>query len=1249
MARARHRQRRELRERLLACVDSTPDALLPPPLKAHVRALAARPISVNALEQALARCLAARDRGRRFSNVADFRSASPVEEEPKRVRYTLVRVLKEGVFQADPVRFSVSRAWREALKRKPFIVLEANAVIAAYTPSSDDGPGMGALKARIKQQEEELGRVRMMARVHENAGVFARLKDALSRDDTNAHDVLEHTASQIGVLVVEDASVSSAEEEDIGQREVRSPLTVHMPAGGRVRYLLRGGARSLADLVVPPLGGAPGPRAGCMVKAILAVYGPALREFAWRHPRLAKRTGLPTELTAAFILGRPETDDEPMTPTQAAGFLGQRLGVGLRLRNVAGQVVFERAPSEPSKHIRPATLDLVYHGRHVEVADPAAAAGAKTAADQTVVAGNVKQLLEAVTDAVRAGVRALHVVYNGGLEVLLREMLVVGVVPEVTTARGFCVKGLTLSAANLRLTVGTPCPTVGDMSTRVRDMEEHNLMMRHARTLEALLMDPIRCASHPGPVAAWVLGRFGCTILTGLAPGGATVAREERVCMLDWRKFYTSCLRDLPFLPVLTPFADMEAVDVPDDPPRADRLYLVRVGRPRHSFNRKVTLVFGSELLRLAHRGLGCEQLARVDLVCVPAGHVHAAVDALFASPLAEGLKKAVANHAIGKLARRAKEDRRVVLFNDTADANLYDRMNPGGQLFSRADGSVMHCHVDTHKVDDNRCGHFVLIREMVLQVARRRMLELCDDLDRAGLPATAYKTDAVFFRCDGPPAERLPPNVLALLAAPGPLGGLKLEEGVMMPVACGRAKRGAVPKRAHKEKEETSVIIPQPPPQQQSVRRTMFTGLAGRGKTSAALCGRSLDRVLLVAPWNAQAERAGEERGVCGITLHRLLGLGADGRRTKPPFDVSGFDCIVFDEAMLHPLWALVRLWRFVEEHPSITFLATGDGEQLEAIGDVIDNRQRFRILTGPLMFPDVVHLTENRRVRADQREWMGALERDLLGPGGAALEGVLRRHFPASAFLASVDEAVGGRGIRRALTFLNSSASTLNRAIQDATTQGSSPIVELEGGAALREGDAVVCRARTPGAVVNRVYSLHAGPRPGAFVLRRREERLTVSGAELLRCFTLAHCATVHSLQGGSLDEPYVVADLRYATRRWLYTAVSRARDLRHVHFLVQDLAALNKMSVARDMVAGYRMQDLVRPEYDPTDYVTPEWILEAYEACGGTCRGCGAFMTFEKSCPTKVTVNRLNNAAAHVRSNSELLCLRCNCVAH
>ena len=1247
MARARQRRRRELREQLRACVDATPDTHLPPPLKHHLRALAdRRRPSVHALERALARCQAAQAGERRFANVADFRSVSAAprgEEEPVRVRYTIVRVLQDGKFLADSPRHSKSAAWRDAL-RHTFLLLSERAVTGAHMPLQNESPAMLALKARIRQQDEEVGRERMAQRVVTCAKVFGKLMDdeALVRDDDVAYNTLKLGASQIGVLLVEDATVPPAaeQEEDIGEREVRSPLTVHMPAGGRVRYLLRGDAPTLADLVVSPLGGAPGPRAGCMVKAILAVYGPALRDFAWHHPRLAKRSGLPAELTAAFILGRPETDDEPMTPAQAAGFLG-RLGVGIRLRNVAGQVIFAREPAEPSKHIRPATLDLVYHDRHVEVADtggPAAAAAKPT----TEVVGNVKELLEAVTRAVWAGVRALHVVYNGAIDALLGDMLSAGVTPEVTTARGFCVTGLTLPAANLRLTVGTPCPAVGDMASCVRDVDEYDLMMRHARTLEALLMDRM-CASHPAPVAAWALERFGCTILHGLAPGcGADVARE-RMCMLDWRKFYTSCLRDLPFLPVLTPFADMEP-GCPDDPPRADRLYLVRVARPRHSFNRGVTLVFGSELLRLARADLGCEQLARVDLVRAPSGPVHAAIDALFASPLPDGFKKAVTNRAIGKLARRAQEDRRALLFNDTADAHLYDRMNPGGELFARADGSFMHC-VATRDGDasggGSQRGTFALLREMVLQVARRRMLELCDDLERAGLPPVAYKTDAVFFRCGDPAAERLPPSIHALLAAPGPLGGLRLEEGVMPACACDAGPR---------TEGAAVVILPQAPAVVAGLKRTMFTGLAGRGKTSAALKGRAPDRVLLVAPWNAQAERAEQELGVRGVTLHRLLGLGADGRRTKPPLDVSDVDCIVFDEAMLHPLWALVRLHMFMEEHPGITFLATGDVEQLEAIGDVIDNCQRFRILTSPRMFPEVVHLTENLRVRADQRAWMGALERDLLS--GGALEKVLRLHFPASAFLASVDEAVGGRGVRRALTFLNSSASTLNRAIQaTGGGAGTPPLVHLEGGDAMREGDAVVCRVRTRGAVVNRVYSLHAGPaRSGAFLLRRLRgtEQLTVSGAELLRCFTLAHCATVHSLQGGSIDEPFLIADLRYATRRWLYTAVSRARDLRHVHFLTQDLGALNKMSVARDMVAGYRMQDLVRPSYDNSDYVTPEWILEAYEACGGACRGCGAFMTFEKSCPTKVTVNRLNNAAAHVRSNSELLCLLCNCAA-
>ena len=55
----------------------------------------------------------------------------------------------------------------------------------------------------------------------------------------------------------------------------------------------------------------------------------------------------------------------------------------------------------------------------------------------------------------------------------------------------------------------------------------------------------------------------------------------------------------------------------------------------------------------------------------------------------------------------------------------------------------------------------------------------------------------------------------------------------------------------------------------------------------------------------------------------------------------------------------------------------------------------------------------------------------------------------------------------------------------------------------------------------------------------------------------FVHNYCRTCHSFQGSSIDEAITVFDhkLTYVTRRWLYTAVTRATHLKQVYFYDYD----------------------------------------------------------------------------------------------
>jgi hypothetical protein len=68
--------------------------------------------------------------------------------------------------------------------------------------------------------------------------------------------------------------------------------------------------------------------------------------------------------------------------------------------------------------------------------------------------------------------------------------------------------------------------------------------------------------------------------------------------------------------------------------------------------------------------------------------------------------------------------------------------------------------------------------------------------------------------------------------------------------------------------------------------------------------------------------------------------------------------------------------------------------------------------------------------------------------------------------------------------------------------------------------------------------------------------------NGAELpeslvKKNFIHNYCRTCHSFQGSSIDNPITVFDWRFVhvSRKWLYTAITRATDLKQVQFFDYD----------------------------------------------------------------------------------------------
>ena len=145
--------------------------------------------------------------------------------------------------------------------------------------------------------------------------------------------------------------------------------------------------------------------------------------------------------------------------------------------------------------------------------------------------------------------------------------------------------------------------------------------------------------------------------------------------------------------------------------------------------------------------------------------------------------------------------------------------------------------------------------------------------------------------------------------------------------------------------------------------------------------------------------------------------------------------------------------------------------------------------------------------------------------------------------------------------------------------------------------------------------------------------------------------YCRTCHSFQGSSIDDAITIFDHKfaYANKKWLYTAVTRATDLKKVFFYEYDEGKENEREAEQYFarkVERYRQQDKkAKRLFDEASYITKEWLLGCL---GKSCGSCGDCLTYNKAhgkVECNLTAQRLNNAAAHHLDNIVPYCTYCN----
>ena len=149
----------------------------------------------------------------------------------------------------------------------------------------------------------------------------------------------------------------------------------------------------------------------------------------------------------------------------------------------------------------------------------------------------------------------------------------------------------------------------------------------------------------------------------------------------------------------------------------------------------------------------------------------------------------------------------------------------------------------------------------------------------------------------------------------------------------------------------------------------------------------------------------------------------------------------------------------------------------------------------------------------------------------------------------------------------------------------------------------------------------------------------------------FVHNYCRTCHSFQGSTIDEAITIFDHKfaYATRKWLYTAVTRATDLKKVFFYDYDESAEKERDMIQYFtrkVEKYRQQDKkANRSIDDANFITKEWLMSCVGKSCGSCSDCLNDNRSHGRIDCNLTARRVCNNEAHHLDNVMPYCVYCN----
>ena len=553
----------------------------------------------------------------------------------------------------------------------------------------------------------------------------------------------------------------------------------------------------------------------------------------------------------------------------------------------------------------------------------------------------------------------------------------------------------------------------------------------------------------------------------------------------------------------------------------------------------------------------------------------------------------------------------------------------------------------------------FCPIKELIYDIRSLKNWQIVKKLHSRNIPVVGLKTDCCLFQ------KKFIDTVNELFEIdPKKIGCFKIETGKSLPSTVIHKvyndkpiiKKISVTEHMminERDINESNEIIKK--------NNTLILGLfAGVGKTYTAsqyICKKKL----FVTPFNTLAIEL-KKQEYEAITLNNLLGIGIScEKNTKmTSFNVKDYDCIIFDEIFIYSPKELYLISKYINSHPNIRFIATGDNKQNAPIelGNYNNIGNEINYLNNCInqIFNNHLLLKVNKRLeKKEDIDKLTELKKDIFNLDLDVID-TFKKHK------INLIYNYGQLKTKKNICFFNNNCHYVNNHVHNKLVQKPKDIEYIIfDGNKYYEGLEIIFNGKYYRNKNIRLFQRYTyvikSINNNHFIITEPLENIDIKlNIKLLKKFTLPYSYTCHSVQGLTWKDPYTIFNCNtpYVNRRWIYTALTRTDDLNKVTIFVhsdKEIEILREYKLKQYFgmkINNYKKQDKKANRIiDERRYINFDWIEEKFETLQGCyiCKKPFEFNVVDAKITSNLTVDRLNNNEAHHKSNCKLCCLNCN----